>query len=315
MPRIISCSRRTDIPAFYSRWLINRLRAGYCHVINPYNNRVVEVSLRPEDCLTLVFWTRHPAPLVPHLDELDARGYRYYFHYTLLGYEPPIHSHNPALEAGITTFQRLSDRLSPDRVRWRYDPIVLSSATPRDYHLRQFERITSRLDGYTRHCTFSFTSFYGKTTRNLAHITRTAGITFSAPDLAQQPALVGELAAIAAAHGMTLNTCCDDLLAIDGVQKNRCVDPALVQALVPDQSLDLKPQPTRKDCGCVASVDIGAYDTCLFGCAYCYATNSRMIALKNHTAHDPEDSVLWRPKPLIGADLREIVATVSVPQK
>lgn len=308
MRRIISCSRRTDIPAFYAQWLVNRLRAGYCHILNPFNNHVFEVSLQPEDCIALVFWTRYPAPLLPYLDELDARGYRYYFHYTLIGYGPPIEAHNPAFETAISTFQRLADRLSPERVRWRYDPILLSTATPPAYHLRQFERIASQLEGYTHHCTFSFTSFYDKTNRNLARITETTGIAFQEPTPPQQQALACELAQIAAAHGITLNTCCDNALAVAGIQRNRCVDPALVQAITSDPNLELETKPTRKDCGCVASVDIGAYDTCLFGCAYCYATNSRTVALKRHAAHDPEDSVLWRPESLAHVDLCEMAA-------
>jgi hypothetical protein len=309
MRRIISCSRRTDVPAFYARWLVNRLRAGYCHILNPFNSHVFEVSLQPEDCIAIVFWTRNPAPLFPYLDELDTRGYRYYFHYTLVGYGPPVEAHNPAFETAIATFQRLADRLSPERVRWRYDPILLSTVTPPAYHLRQFERIASQLEGYTHHCTFSFTNFYDKTNRNLAHITETTGIVFQEPTASQQRALACELAQIAAAHGMTLNTCCDNALAVEGIQMNRCVDPALVQALASDPNLELEAKPTRRDCGCVASVDIGAYDTCLFGCAYCYATNNRAVALKKHAAHDPEDSVLWRPGSLAHVDLHEMAAT------
>jgi hypothetical protein len=311
MRRVISCSRRTDVPAFYAKWLVNRLRAGYCHILNPFNSRVFEIALQPEDCIALVFWTRNPMPLLPYLDELDTRGYPYYFHYTLIGYGPPIEAHNPAFETAISTFQRLSDRLSPERVRWRYDPILLSDATPPEYHRQQFERIASQLEGYTQHCTFSFTSFYDKTHRNLAHITGTSGLTFQEPTPAEQQALACELAQIAAAHGMTLNTCCDNALAVAGIQKNRCVDPALVQAIAPDQAQELEAKPTRKDCGCVASVDIGAYDTCLFGCAYCYATNSRAVALKKHAAHDPEDSLLWRPGSLAQVDLRELATVVK----
>jgi len=311
MPRVISCSRRTDIPAFYSAWLIKRLRAGYCHIANPYNKQVFEVSLKPEDCIVLVFWTRNPTPLLPYLDELDERGYRYYFHYTLLGYPRPLEPYNPAFEAAIDTFKRLSDRVSPARVRWRYDPIVFSTATPPAYHLRQFERIARQLEGYTHHCTFSFTSFYGKTKRNLGAVAKTAGITFQEPSLPEQQALVRELVQIGSAHHIGLHTCCGDALAIDGVQKSRCVDPDLVRLLAPGLADGLKAEPTRQECGCFASVDIGAYDTCLFGCAYCYATNSRTIALKKHAEHDPEDSVLWRPEALVHTDLRAIAAVLK----
>ncbi len=310
MQRIISCSRRTDVPAFYSRWLINRLQAGYCHVVNPFNNRVFEVSLKPDDCLALVFWTRNPAPLLPHLDELVAWGYRYYFHYTIVGYPKALEPHNPAMETSIKTFKRLADRLSADRVRWRYDPIVLSTATPPEYHLRQAEVIASQLEGYTHHCTFSFVNFYNKTKRNLGSVTEKTNITFQQPALAERQTLVRELAQIVGAHGISLNSCCDDSLAVGSVKKNHCIDPDLLQALVPDLTGDLKAEPTRKDCGCASSVDIGAYDTCLFGCEYCYATNSRSIALKRHKEHDPEDSTLWRPESLARLNLSDIAVPV-----
>jgi len=311
MSRIISCSRRTDIPAFYAKWLISRLRAGYCHIINRYNNRVFEIPLKREDCTALVFWTRNPAPLFAYFNELDARGYSYYFHYTILGYPRPIEAYTPPLKAAIDTFRRLATRLSADRVRWRYDPIVFSSVTPPDYHRRQFEHIASQLKGYTHHCTFSFTSFYNKTTRNLGTVTEKTGISFQEPVLTEQQALARDLAQIAADNNMTLNTCCSDALMAPGVQKNHCVDPDLIRALVPGMKGDLKAEPTRQDCGCVASVDIGAYDMCLFGCAYCYATNSRTVALKNHRKHNPEDSVLWRPPTFAQTDLRPIAVAIK----
>ena len=306
MQRVISASRRTDIPAFYSTWLINRLRAGYCHVLNPFGGQVYAVSLRPEDCIALVFWTRNPAPLEKHFDELDSSGYPYYFHYTILGYPRSLESHTPALETAIATFKRLADRLSPLRVRWRYDPIVVSSATPVEYHLKQFEHIACALEGYTHHCTFSFVDLYDKTARNLERVRQEAGLEFTAPDLAAQRALALQLADIAQAHGMSLNSCCGDELAIGCIAKNHCVDPGLLRQIVPQALPALKSEPTRRDCGCVSSVDIGVYDTCLFGCTYCYATHGRAAAQARHSAHDPLDTLLWRPKQLAHAELERV---------
>jgi hypothetical protein len=301
--RIISCSRRTDVPAFYTPWLLDRLRAGYCHTFNPFGGQVYRVSLAPEDCLALVFWTRNPAQLLPHLAELDARGYRYYFHFTILGYPAAIDTHNPALTASLDTFRRLSERISPRRVRWRYDPILLSTLTHPEYHLERFAAIARALEGYTEHCTFAFVDFYSKTIHNLQRVSQRTGIQFYRPALEEQQALAGRLAAIAAAHGMSLNSCCDDALLVNGVRKNHCIDPALVRELAPSAEALPAFKPTRTDCGCLASVDIGVYDTCVFGCTYCYATHSRAVALRNRRAHDPADSVLWRPARLRGQDL------------
>jgi len=296
MPAVISCSRRTDVPAFYSAWLMNRLRAGFCHTLNPFGGQVYRVSLTPEDVIALAFWTRNPGPMAQHLDELEDRGYRFYFSVTLTGYENPFEPHSPPLESAVQTFQKFSHRLSPEQMRWRYDPIVLSSATPEEYHLQRFSQIAQALEGSTRHCTFSFVQFYGKTKRNLGEAAHKAGIEVQSPGLEQQQLLARQLARIAHQYGMSFNTCCNDLLLVDGVTKSHCIDLDLIQAIAPDKAAKLKAKPTRPDCGCAASVDIGMYDTCLFGCAYCYATRQVEAARLNHSQHDPRDTILWRPE-------------------
>lgn len=304
MPAVLSCSRRTDIPAFYAPWLMNRLRAGFCHVLNPFGGQVSRVSTRPEDVTALVFWTRNPGPLKRHLDELEARGYAFYFTITITGYPAAFEPHSPPAPAAVRTFQEFSDRLSPLRMRWRYDPIVLSSATPEDYHLRRFDELSKALEGYTTHCTFSFVQFYGKTTRSLESAARQAGAEIRRPTLEEQAALARRLAEIASARGMRFASCCADNLTGGEIVKSRCIDPELIRAIAaPERAGELKPKPTRPDCGCAASIDTGAYDTCLFDCAYCYATASPGAARRRHAAHDPEDSLLWRPESLRGKEL------------
>lgn len=290
---------------------MNRLRAGYCHVINPFGGQVYHVSLRPQDCLALVFWTRHPIPLLTYLDELNDRGYRYYFLYSILGYPRFLESCNPPLETSIDTFKKLSIRLSSRFIRWRYDPIVLSSETPPEYHLKQFQRIAQQLQGYTHYCIFSFVDLYGKTARNLDRVSRETGVKFYTPSVSEQRALVCELVEIAASYGMTLSSCCSDALIVNGVRKGSCVDPELIHELVPDLNRYLKKKPTRKNCGCVASIDIGAYDSCLFGCAYCYATNSRQAAQNRYSAHNPSDTVLWRPRTLENTNLDDLAVLLK----
>jgi hypothetical protein len=301
--RIVSASRRTDIPAFYTPWLLKRLQAGFCHWINPYGGQVKRVSLRPEDCLAIVFWTRNPAPLLPHLPALRSAGYHCYFHYTINGYPRAIESHNPPLGAAVDTFRRLAATMAPDLVHWRYDPIVLSDATPADYHLARFAALARHLEGHTRRCYFSFVDFYGKTERNLRRVERDHDVRFSRPDLGEQRQLTRRLREIAAAHGIALYSCCNDGLVGEGVERSRCIDLDTIALLRPDLPLAVRAAPTRQDCGCVECDDIGAYDTCAFGCAYCYATNSRAAALQRRADHDPEDTVLWRPLPLRGVDL------------
>jgi hypothetical protein len=301
---VISASRRTDIPAFYSRWFMNRVRAGFCHWLNPFSNAVYRTALAPEDVIAFVFWTRNPRPLMAHLAELNARGYKYYFGVSLLGYGRPLETHNPSLEEAIGTFQDLALQTDPRYVVWRYDPIVISSRTPPQYHVERFAHIARRLEGCTTRCIYSFVDFYGKTRRNLAQVTATEGVTFTTLSTDQRYRLLSDLAEIAAAHGITLQSCCeDDARHVAGVQTGSCVDLGLLRDLTGDRELMIKAQPTREFCGCVKSVDIGSYDTCLFGCRYCYATNQRSTARRNFGAHDPNDTILYRPPQLAGVDL------------
>lgn len=302
-PRIVSASRRTDVPGFHARWMRNRLRAGSCHVVHPYNGRVARVSLAPEDVLAIVFWTRNPAPLVPHLRALRDAGYPMLFQLTITGYGPPLETHNPPAHRQVELARKVADSLGPDAVLWRYDPILLDDDRTPSWHERRFDRLAARLEGITRRCTFSFVDLYGKTARNLARVEKARGRAFRHPDRSGKRTLARSLAGIAARRGMALLSCCDDSLLGDGVGKSRCVDPEAVRAVRGGHVPDVPARPTRKDCGCVASVDVGSYDTCAFGCAYCYATSSRAAARRRLSTADPEDSVLWRPPSLTGIDL------------
>ncbi len=287
--RVISASRRTDIAAFYSEWFMNRVRAGWCEWRNPFGGQTQRVSLRPEDVIAIVFWTRHPTPLEPHLEWLRQEGYRFYFHITINGYPKELESHSPPVGRAIEAFRRLSDRISPRFVEWRYDPIVISDRTPPAYHVERFDNLSRRLEGATTRCYFSFVDYYGKTSRNLAKLD---GIRFTDPEGEARAGLARELSAVAKSRNMTMYSCCEAGLAFGGIERSRCVDRDLISALRPDLELKLKAVPTREECGCAASTDIGAYDTCVFGCAYCYATQSRQAALAQLRAHSPDHAML-----------------------
>lgn len=293
---IISASRRTDIPASYSAWFMNRLRAGYCVVPNPfYPSQVYRVSMLPEDVDVIVFWSKNPAPLIPHLPELDARGYRYYFHYTLNDYPAALETNVRSLDHRLETFHHLSDRLGPDRVIWRYDPILLSNKTDADYHRDCFARLATNLRGATRRVMVSFCSFYRKTERRLGAL-EAEGYSFQKVDAASPGAadLVRDLAATAAANGIEMFACADehDLTEL-GIGRGRCIDPALIQRLW-SMPLNVTKDPgQRPHCGCAVSKDIGVNDTCLHGCRYCYATVSRRLALRRYAEHDPHAEALW----------------------
>jgi hypothetical protein len=294
--KIISASRRSDIPAFYSRWLLRRLDQGYCEWIHPFTGKLERVSLRPEDCLAIVLWTRNPAPLLPALPDLLSSGHLPCFHFTVTGYPRLLESHNPELELSIRRLRELAERVGPESVIWRYDPIVVSSLTPVAFHLEQFASIARGLEGAIRWVIFSFVDPYGKTRQSFERLRRQHGVSFPAPDALARKNLVLRFRDIAARHGMTLHACCEDELVGEGVEKGRCIDLEWIRRLRPEVRERPRRRATRAQCGCTESVDIGAYDTCAFGCCYCYATRSREAALARLREHDPDDTLLWRPR-------------------
>jgi hypothetical protein len=292
---IISASRRTDIAAFYSDWFMNRIRAGYCAVPNPMNPRqVARVSLAPEDVTAVIFWTRSPTPLLAHLPELEARGFRYYFQITLLDSPRELDHKTPPLQAAVNAFQTLADRIGAERVIWRYDPIVYSSLTPPAYHIDKFGQIAALLNGYTQRSVISVVDHYRKVARRVADL-RARGIDIYEGEAvsAMIAHLMPALAATAAANGMALESCAETHnLTSYGIRPGKCVDDALIRRGFGIDVTTKKDPAQRAACGCVQSRDIGMYDTCLFGCQYCYATSSFDRARANHRAHDPHAAAL-----------------------
>lgn len=296
---IISASRRTDIPAFYSTWFMNRIQAGYCAVPNPFNIRqVAEVSLRPENVDVIVFWTRNPRPLFPHLAELDRRGYRYYFQYTLMDNPRPIDLKSPPVEAAIQTLRELASLIGPERVIWRYDPIVLSEATPLDFHAETHWRIAEALAGCTQRNVISIVDIYRKAQKRFRTL-RAQGIGVAEINADTMPPGMGELlqqmARTAQECGMQITSCAEEVdLRPYGIQPGKCVDDEYIARTFGLRLSGKKDPSQREACGCVVSKDIGMYDTCLFGCQYCYATSSFETAKKNHEGHDPAAAALVR---------------------
>ena len=168
---IISASRRTDIPAFYAEWFMNRIRSGYCSVPNPFNrNQVSKVSLLPEDVEVIVFWTRNPKPLFPYFQELDQRGYKYYFQYSILDNPRSIDPKSPPVGPAIRAFQELSRKVGAERVIWRYDPIVLTDKTGVDFHVQTYEKIAAALASFTHRSVISIMDHYSKARGRLSQL-------------------------------------------------------------------------------------------------------------------------------------------------
>jgi hypothetical protein len=290
---IISASRRTDMPAFYADWVIQRLRAGYCTVPNPFNReQVSRISLTPQDVDAIVFWTRNPQPLMPYLDELDARGYRYYFLFTLLGNPRQLDPKCPPLETSVATFRALAQRLGPLRVIWRYDPLVFTQLTSPRFHRDNFRRLADALSGCTRRCIISILQMYRKLQRRLKVLENTPAAVQSCP-LEEYESLLRDLARIAQAHGLDLVSCAQEMdLQSFGIRPGKCVDDEWIATNLGIQVSSRKDPAQRAACGCVVSRDIGMYDSCLHGCVYCYATQSFEQSRKYFATHDPHSPSL-----------------------
>jgi hypothetical protein len=266
---IISASRRTDIPCFYSDWFMNRIRERYVLVRNPFNQTLVQkISLTPEDVDGFVFCTKNPLPMLPKLELL--REYAFYFQFTLTPYGPDIEAGVPSKnDVVIPAFRQLSERLSPERVIWRYDPILLSDRYTIGYHAEYFEKLAEKLQGYTCKCTISFLDRY----RHIEGRMKTMKI--AEPLEEQIHVLARSLSQSAHRHGMTLDTCAESIdLDKYGIGHAHCIDASLIEKLKGCRLRIEKDRNQRPSCGCSASVDIGAYNTCQNGCVYCYANRS-----------------------------------------
>ncbi len=313
---ILSASRRTDLPCYYSQWLMKRLEEGYALYCNPMNHaQICKVDLSPEKIDCIVFWTKDALPLLDKLERLEEMGYSFYFQFTLTPYGLPCSERaQDPLSAGtfyggedcaaetwgreiepglrdkrkiITTFQQLSQRWGRHRVLWRYDPIILNDSFTMEYHKKQFTYLCESLSGYTELCTISFVDLYSKLSKQVKEqIIKT--ITEE-----QMHQLAAGFAEIAGRYGIELRACCETVdLSKEGIRPASCIDRNIIERILGRPLQVKRDRNQRNACGCIQSVDIGAYNTCRNGCIYCYANHSEASILKNCERHDPASPML-----------------------
>lgn len=285
---IISVSRRTDIPAFFSEWFMNRIREQYCLAVNPFNRKQISrISLKPEEVDALVFWTRNPRPLLPHLTLLSELGYRYYFQFTVNGYGAELEPGLPELGNCLDIFGELSERLGPERVIWRYDPILISNRTGISYHQERFSFLLEQLQGLTKRVVVSIADDYRKTSIQYRRL-RQAGIEVKKNERPDEVAgLIADMADRATGKGLEIFSCAEKMdLTPYGVKPGKCIDADLLNRLFALRLKPVKDRSQRQECGCVISKDVGYYDTCRHGCCYCYA-GTKDAGEANRSKHDP----------------------------
>lgn len=321
-PVIVSASRSTDIPAFYGKWLVNRLKKGYAVWYNPFNGKPSYVSFK--NTKAIVFWSKNPRPMIPYLQELDMLGFNYYFQFTLNDYESErLEPKVPPLAERIETFRQLSELIGREKVIWRFDPLIITPQTSVRDLLGKLWRTGNQIKRLTDRLVFSFitvlayrkvqnnllngTSFYTKHTIAEAEFSKT-----------QIDEFVRGLVKIrerwnSEGWNIKLATCAENIdLSEYEIEPNSCIDGKLMRklfggdaelshylkcgnsrpALWPPHTemgpVDLKDKGQRRFCGCVVSKDIGMYDTCRHACVYCYANISQKKVQKNLEKHSDE---------------------------
>ena len=285
---IISASRRTDIPSYYSEWLYNRIREGYVYVRNPMNtHQISNISLLPDVVDGIVFWTKNPTPMIDRLGELDK--YVYYFQFTLNAYGKDVEPYIPSKkQIIIPTFQELSKMIGKEKVVWRYDPIFINAKYTIEYHVKYFKMLAERLSGYTEKCTISFIDLYKKTQRN------TVPLHIQSPTDEQIKALMSEFREIASKNSFLLDTCSEKIdLKQYGITHAHCIERERLEKLGKYTLKIEKDKNQRQECGCVESIDIGSYNTCRNGCLYCYANFSQKTVYENCRLHDSTSPLLF----------------------
>lgn len=290
---ILSVSRRTDIPAFYGTWFMNRLRAGWCDVENPRRpGQVSRIALAPESVAAIVFWTRDPAPMFPHLAELERLGFlRHCWLITLTGYPGAWEPGAPVASRAVVAIRELAARVGSDRVAWRYDPIILTRRFDAVFHRTNFRTLCGALEGCTRRVIVSLHDSYRHAAKNIAAVLartddRLADDQLSAPGLED---LLSEIHAMASQAGMEMQSCAEDaeIIRAAGIPRGACIDAAWLRRIFGVGVRDGKDPGQRTACLCSVARDIGAPDTCPRGCVYCYATRRPEQARSAHARHDP----------------------------
>ncbi len=284
---ILSVSRRTDIPNYYSEWFFNRLKDGFLYVRNPMNfHQISEIKISPDVVDCIVFWTKNPLPMMERLDELEA--YNYYFQFTLTGYGNDVERNLPNKKTSvIPIFQELSNKIGKEKVVWRYDPIFFSNRYNVQYHLKAFRSIAEALSGYTEKCVISFLDIYPKNKKNMDDL-----LSYDLSD-SELREFAKELSNIAKENHIKIGSCAEKIdLDEYGIIHNSCIDKELIEKIIGCKLKINKDKNQRIECGCVESVEVGTYNTCKNGCVYCYANYSAKSVESNFQKYDPLSPLL-----------------------
>ena len=283
---IINTGQRTDIPAYYTEWFMNRIREGFVLVRNPFNPVMVsryELNPKVVDCIS--FCSKNPAPILPYLPELKAK-FKLYFHVTITPYGKDIEPHVPDKNEVMKSYIGLSKSIGLEAVSWRYDPVFITDKYDISFHKEKFAYMAEMLSGYTDNCVVSFIDLYEKTLRNFGGVRKvTEG---------EQNELAEHFANIGKKYGIKIRGCCEKQeLSRFGWDMSGCATKRVLErALGETLESPAGEGKARPECSCLIGHDIGAYNSCGHGCLYCYANYDKKIVEENMKQHDPKSPLL-----------------------
>jgi len=271
---IFSISRRTDIPYFYADWFLDKLQKKEIGIFNTYNNKTYTYPLTNEDIL--VFWTKDVFNFQKSINFMVENDYKFYFQYTLNHYPTIIEKNVRPLNDRIKSFKELSEKIGKDKVIWRYDPIIVSNITDVEYHKTTFKDILEKLKNHTSKVIISILDNYSKITENLKNLEKESAMIVE--DIVNDRKKLSELMYFIKNEceiaGLELESCSENNLSEFGIKNGACVDGNLMTKLFGKEIKHIKDVSQRKECGCMKSLDVGIYNSCLFNCVYCYANSN-----------------------------------------
>lgn len=282
---ILSVSRRTDIPSYYSEWFINRIRDGFYYTYDKRENKYNKISLSPKNVDVIVFWTKNAIPLISHLNELSSRGYRFYFQYTINPYGKDIEPEIVNKRDILKSFEKISTVYGKDAVVWRYDPILINDKHSVNFHKKSFAQLCKAISPYTNECVISFVKDFERG-QQLAY--------YRIPSNTEIDEIAKSFGNTAKKYGLKLTTCCEKAdLTKYGINHSACIDREKIESILHDSILVEKDKTQGKGCRCIQSVDIGQFNSCISKCAYCNSGGVQDFLCKYNFANNHIDSPLF----------------------
>lgn len=276
---ILNVSSRTDIIAFYEKWLIKRVEAGFVDVRNPFNPKLVN-RINFSDVDLILFCTKNPIPI---LNDLNKIKIPYLFQITITPYKRDIEPNVPSKKEVIEAVKKISKAIGKENVSVRYDPIFLSEKYNIDYHIKAFKKLCMLLNGYVETIIVSFLDEYKNVLKN-KNVLKYRKFT------EEDYKIIGKnFSKIAKLNNMKVQTCFEERnLTEYGFTKGECLSHELAYRLTGKKYKSWK----ARKCNCVEMVDIGVYNSCKHFCKYCYANYDEKKVENNCLRHNPDSSLL-----------------------